>query len=97
MTIPVSITNGTAFDADLGESAILDIAFTTANPITYETGTALYFLAVITEDATSQTVCFELTGAANPLPAGTQTYTIPNAMDFTGDADATGKVYYTAA
>jgi hypothetical protein len=97
MDIPVSITNGTAFDTDYGETAILNIAFTTANPITYEASTTLYFYAVITEGATSQTVCFELTGGANPFPASTTPYTIPNTSDFTAAATATGKVYYSAA
>lgn len=96
MDIPVTIANGTAFDADYGESAILMISFTTQNPIAYETGTALYFFAVITEDLISQTVCFELSGGADPLPAGTTTYTIENTSDFTDAATATGKVYYTA-
>lgn len=97
MDIPVTITNGTAFDTDYGETAILFVQFTTANPITYETGTTLHFYAVITEGATSQTVCFELSGGANPFPASTKSYTIPNTEDFTASATATGKVYYTAA
>ena len=97
MDVPVTITNGTAFDTDYGETAILIITFTTANAITYETGTTLYFYAVITEDLISQTVCFELTGGANPLPAGATAYTIANTSDFTDAATATGKVYYSAA
>lgn len=97
MEILVSIANGTAFDTDFGETAILTVSFTTANPITYATGTTLYFFAVITEGLVSQTVCFELSGGANPLPAGTTSYTIANTLDFTVAATATGKVYYTAA
>jgi hypothetical protein len=97
MDVTVSITNGTAFDTDYGETAILIVSFVTANSITYEASTTLYFYAVITEGATSQTVCFELTGGANPFPASTTAYTIPNTESFTASATATGKVYYTAA
>jgi hypothetical protein len=97
MDVTVSITNGTAFDTDFGETAILIVSFETANPITYKASTILYFFAVITEGATSQTVCFELSGGANPLPASTTSYTIPNTEAFTVAATATGKVYYTAA
>ena len=97
MDIPVTIATGTEFDPDYGDTAILMVSFTTQSSITYKTGTILYFYAVITEDLTSQTVCFELSGGANPLLAGTKTFTIPNASEFTDAATATGKVYYTAA
>ncbi|ODU55737.1 MAG: hypothetical protein ABT01_05540 [Clostridium sp. SCN 57-10] len=97
MDIPVTIASGTAFDADLGETGVMTIVFTTQANITYKTGTALYFHAVITEGANSQTVCFELTGGANPYVAGEKSFTIANTKDFTDAATATGKVYYTAA
>lgn len=96
MNIPVTIVTGTQFDADYGDSAILTIVFTTQAEITYKAGTTLYFYAVIAEGATSQTVCFEMTGGDNPLPVGSTSYTIENTLDFTGAATATGKVYYTA-
>lgn len=97
MNIPVSIVSGTPFDTDYGEAGILTVVFTTQGDITYKTGTTLYFDAVITEGATSQTVCFEVTGGANPLPAGASSFTIANTSDFTVAATATGAVYYTAA
>ncbi len=97
MEIPVTIATGTAFDVDYGETAILTVSFTTESQIVYKEDTTLYFYADITEDLISQTVCFELTGGANPLPTGTTSYTIPNTSDFTDAATATGKVYYTAA
>jgi enolase len=97
MDVSVTIQNGTAFDTDLGDTAILTVSFTTANAITYEASTPLYFYAEITENLISQTVCFEMDGGANPLPAGTNAYTIENSSAFTASATATGKVYYTAA
>lgn len=97
MDIPVTIAAGTAFDADYGESAILTVSFTTESQIVYKEDTTLYFYAVITEDLVSQTVCFEVSGGANPLPVGTTSYTIPNTSDFTDAAIASGKVYYSAA
>ncbi|MCE5236362.1 MAG: hypothetical protein ABFC62_06915 [Clostridiaceae bacterium] len=95
MEIPVTPLIVTEFDSDLGEEGILTIAFTTAGPITYKTGTTLYFYAVITENLVSQTVCFTLSGGANPLPADTYSFTIPNDSDFTNAATAEGIVYYT--
>ena len=97
MEIPVTIATGTAFSTDYGETAILTVSFTTQAQITYKADTTLYFYADITEDLISQTVCFELSGGANPFPASTTSYTIPNTSNFTEDATATGKVYYTAA
>lgn len=97
MDIPVSIVSGTPFNTDYGEAGILTVVFTTQGIITYKTGTTLYFYAVITEGATSQTVCFEVTGGDNPLPAGASSFTIANTSDFTDAATATGAVYYTAA
>lgn len=97
MDIPVSIVNATPFNTDLGEAGILRVVFTTQGEITYKTGTTLYFYAVITEDSTSQTVCFEVVGGDNPFPAGATSFTIENASDFTSAATVTGAVYYTAA
>lgn len=96
MDIPVTVTSATAFDADLGEEGILTVVFTTSDPITYKANTTLYFYAKITEDALEQIVCFPLSGADNPLPAGSVPFTIENATGFTDAATATGTVYYTA-
>lgn len=97
MDIPVSIVTGTSFDTNYGETGILKVEFTTQGEITYKTGTTLYFYAVITEGATSQTVCFEVVGGDNPLPAGSSSFIIENTSDFTSAATASGAVYYTAA
>lgn len=97
MDIPVSIVSGTPFNTDLGEAGILNVEFTTQGEITYKAGSTLYFYAVITEGATSQTVCFPLTGGDNPLPAGSSMFTIENTSEFTVAATASGAVYYTAA
>jgi hypothetical protein len=96
MDIPVTITNGTPFDSDLGEEGILTVVFTTETEITYKANTTLYFYAEITEDALEQTVCFPLDGADNPLPIGSTSFTIENTTGFTSAASATGRVYYTA-
>jgi hypothetical protein len=96
MEVPVTITTGTAFDINYGDTAILTVAFETAAAITYKASSTLYFYAVITEDTTTETVCFELTGGANPLPANTYPYVVPNTSAFTDAATATGKVYYTS-
>jgi len=97
MTIPVTITAGTPFDENLGDSALLTISFITDDDITYKTGTPLYFYAVISEGTISETVCFKLSGGDNPLLEGTTSFVIENSMDFTDSATATGKIYYTAA
>lgn len=97
MDIPVTIVSGTPFDADSGESGILEVVFTTQDEITYKAGTDLYFYAVITEGSASQTVCFKASGGSNPLPEGDTSFTIPNTSEFTAAATAAGSVYYTAA
>ena len=97
MEILVTPLTITAFDEDLGEEGLLTLSFTTAAQITYKANTTLYFYAVITEGANTQTVCLTLTGGANPLPIGTTSFTIPNTEGFTDQATAAGTVYYTAA
>jgi hypothetical protein len=97
MDIPVTIASGTPFDSNLGEESILTIVFTTQEAITYKEGTTLYFYAEITEDLLEQTVCFPLSGGANPLPIGSTSFTIENTEGFTDEAEATGKIYYTPA
>lgn|GEM_PF-1376396 len=97
MDIPVSINNGTPFDSDLGEEGILTVVFTNTSEITYKANSTLYFYAEITEDTLEQTVCFALSGGANPLPVGSTSFTIENSEGFTSAAEATGKIYYTPA
>lgn len=97
MDIPVTIATGTAFDNNLGDTAILTVKFNTAADITYKANTKLYFYANITEGATTETVCFSTTGASGTLAAGTTPFTIGNDSSFTAAATATGKVYYYSA
>ena len=97
MDIPVTLTNGTALDSNLGDAALLNVNFTTSADITYKANTKLYFYAVLTEGTTTQTVCFGMNGASGTLAAGTTPFTIGNDSSFTAAATAAGKVYYYPA